>query len=514
MTQIAVSPTQDANYDLPSVEVKTDSMASGLSFMIVANVLQRAIGFVRNVSFCHFLSEQHLGLWAIASSFFLIAAPLSGLGLPGSLARFVDLYRRRGQLSIYLKRIILGSTISASILVAAMVYDTKWTGSVLFGEPQPLATLLLVCGTLICIVTFNFLTELLSGLRQAKSVSMMQVVNSLAFTALSVVALSISSDWRGVLMAFGLASLIGAVPGIYVLCSKCKNAFAYHSPLPATEMWKRVLPFAATIWLMNMLTNLFDVLDRYMLLYLSSDDIHVGQAIVGQYHSGRILPVLLTSLALMINGMVLPYLSADWEAGRKEAVRNTLQFIFKITIMFFWFISIGSMIIAPWLFNHILGGRYSDGLSIMPIALIHCTIAAATLLLQNYFWCVEKGTVISTFLCIGLAVNATLNFQLVPMYGVVGAMTATAFSSHLILFLTLIRLDREKFGFAWSICFIALLPLTLLISTEFSAAIFVGLVLLIQRTDWIFNEQEKLSIFNQARPITMAIERISQRFSK
>ncbi len=176
---------------------------------------------------------------------------------------------------------------------------------------------MLVCATLACVVAFNFLTELLSGLRQARTVSSMQVANSIGFTALCVVAFSCSNDWRGILIAFGLAAVVGSIPGVIVLSSRCRNAFACHSPLPASEMWQRVLPFAASIWMMNLISNLFDVLDRYMLLHLSSD-ILIGQELVGQYHSGRIIPVLLTSLALMVNGLVLPYLSADWESNRRK----------------------------------------------------------------------------------------------------------------------------------------------------------------------------------------------------
>ncbi len=46
----------------------------GLSVMLVANVLQRVIGLLRNLGFCHFLSDADLGQWSLANSFFVIGA--------------------------------------------------------------------------------------------------------------------------------------------------------------------------------------------------------------------------------------------------------------------------------------------------------------------------------------------------------------------------------------------------------------------------------------------------------
>jgi O-antigen/teichoic acid export membrane protein len=76
--------------------------------MLVANVLQRVIGFARNLAICHFLSQQQLGMWALASSFFVMGAPLAVLGLPGTFGRFAatQAVRRQsyGGLAVWLDR--------------------------------------------------------------------------------------------------------------------------------------------------------------------------------------------------------------------------------------------------------------------------------------------------------------------------------------------------------------------------------------------------------------------------
>ena len=67
-------------------------------------MLQRGVGFLRSILFCGMLTDDALGRWSLALSFLLLAAPLAVLGLPGSFGRYVEYYRRRGQLRTFLWR--------------------------------------------------------------------------------------------------------------------------------------------------------------------------------------------------------------------------------------------------------------------------------------------------------------------------------------------------------------------------------------------------------------------------
>ncbi len=124
---------------------------------------------------------------------------------------------------------------------------------------------------------------------------------------------------------------------------------------------------------------------------------------------------------MMINGMLLPYLSADWEAGRIVQVRNMLRSSFVFVSLFFWGLSLAGMIVAPLLFGILLQGRYAEGLSLMPMAMIHCSLATLAMLLQNYFWCAERGRIVGFVTALGLMLNLVLNYAAVPIYGAWGS---------------------------------------------------------------------------------------------
>ena len=57
-----------------------------------------------------------------------------------------------------------------------------------------------------------------------------------------------------------------------------------------------------------------------MLLHFAPVSPSEEQSLVGQYHSGRIIPLVLGGLAAMLNGILMSYMTASWERGDKKQV--------------------------------------------------------------------------------------------------------------------------------------------------------------------------------------------------
>ncbi len=118
------------------------------------------------------------------------------------------------------------------------------------------------------------------------------------------------------------------------------------------------------LWLINLLTNSFELVDRYMLLHFCEGGEQVGQRLVGQFYCGRIVPNLLISLALMVSGMLLPYLSADWERRNSEAILRRIKQVLSIVSVTFLALSVAALLCEPLLFHWLLKGRYEEAQSI------------------------------------------------------------------------------------------------------------------------------------------------------
>jgi len=477
-----------------NLSLEADSLVSGLSFMLVANVLQRGIGFVRNLVLCRFLADEQLGLWALSTSFFMLAAPLAVLGLPGTFGRFVASYRASGQLNLFLKRMAIGSTVGALCFTTILIVAPSWSSSIIYGIDLTPWTMVLIALALCLLIVFNSTTELLSGLLKPRLVSAMHTCNSIVFTISSLTGVMLFNDWRVLVAAFAIGAAAGMIPAIPTLRNWTEIESTSQPPMALLAMWKRVLPFAISIWCMNLLVNLFDVVDRYMLLHLATETVEQGRALVGQFHSGRIMPTLLSSLTLMLNGLLLPYLASEWEAGKQNKVAEFQRITLKCAALFFMILSVGSLAVAPVLFEHVLDGKYADGLAIMPQAMLHCCLTALACLMQNYFWCAERGKTVGVIILIGLIMNVILNAWWVPHFGLQGAMTATSLSGAAILLMTLVEMHRSGLRLGIRCIGFTLLPISLLFGYLPAVIVLSIVFVLIGRTDWLMTKQEKSAI--------------------
>src|SRR4029078_4578573 len=97
----------NSNADLStnsSSRLRPDTLAASVTILLVANIIQRSIGFGRGILFCRWLAPEELGTWDMGYRFLLLAAPVVVLGLPGSFGRYLERYRQRGQLRTFLRR--------------------------------------------------------------------------------------------------------------------------------------------------------------------------------------------------------------------------------------------------------------------------------------------------------------------------------------------------------------------------------------------------------------------------
>ena len=446
----------------PRDSFAADSLAVGMSVMLLMTIFQRGFGFLRGIWFCRLMDESQLGQWAMAFGFVTMVTPIMLFGMPGSLPRYVEHFRRRGQLHQLVRRLMLATAGCAAVFAIALWAAPSWFGWLVFLEPQNTSLIYSVGTAVVAIIGFYFVNELASSLRQVRLVSVMQFAQSVGFTVLGVCWLTLGGGLNGLVLMFAGATVIAMSPGIWILVRRWSGLELSDQTFDAPGMWRRLLPYAAALWTMNVLANVFELSDRYMILHLTPGGEIAGQAAVGQYHSGRIIPVLLMSLASMISGVLMPYLTADWEAGRKQAVQDRLRGVLSaLAVVFTTGAAIG-LWVAPWMFHTLLQDRYSSGLSVMPMAFVFCIWASLVTVGQTYLWVTEKGKYVGVALGIGLVSNLTLNSLLLPLWGLPGAVTATLCSHGVVMLGIWVAMWRSGYPIDQTKVYLTLLPATLL----------------------------------------------------
>ena len=470
----------------------SDSIAIGLAFALVLTISQRAIGFGRGVLFCRLMTDQQLGQWSMAWSYLMLLVPFAVLGLPGCFGKFTEHYQQRGQLRTFLLRVATISCSTTLIISILIFVFPALTSQLLFRDPTQIALARYLGVAIIAVSAFNFVGALLESLRQVRVVTISRFISGISFAVTGVLLLLFwQNKASAATFAFTIACVVGMLPAIWVLWKNRTGLRSDGDNLTHSTMWKRIAPYAAWMWATNLLSNLIEVSDRYMLLYWSSSSPEISQASVGQYHSGRVVPLVLVSIAAMLAGVLIPYLSQAWESNNKAKAQKQLNWSFKLISVCFTAAGIGILFTAPLLFDWVLQGRYNEGLAILPMTLVYCIWFGLMTVAQDYLWVAEKGKWATIVSGIGLLVNIIVNLILIPIIGLPGAVIGTACGNGVLVALMILMNHRFGCHMNIGIWICSLLPLILLMSPLVASGLLVAIGLVCLFTNLILNDEEK-----------------------
>jgi len=490
-------PPADDSLELgPSYEFRADTLADSVVILLTLTVLQRAIGLVRSVLFCRWLPAGELGQWDISFSFLMLAAPLAILSLPSALSRYLDYYRRRGNARAMIVRVSAATMLLGIIAAAVLLVCRESASFFIFGTPAETRMVALLAVVLLVTVATNLMIDLLTALCYVRVLSVVHLVNSLMFAVLgAMLVLGHNKTAVNIVLAYAGACVLSTAGAVWYLRPTWRAMPRGTQPLARGEFWGKILPYCRWVWLTSLMANLFVIADRYMIIHYASGGPQKALELVGQYHSSRVVPLLLISIAMLLGTMITPHLSRDWEAGRRERVCLRLNLFLKLLGVG---LAVGAVLVIlgePLLFDWVFKGKFNDGRAVLPYALAYCLWFGLTLAAQNYLLCAEKGRWGSLALLVGLVVNIVLNMFLLPRYGLLGAVWATTVANLLAMLLMFAFNHVLGFRLDWATTLVLLAPGLLCWNGWWGAwallAVVCALVAMAPTTRWVLNAEEK-----------------------
>lgn len=479
----------------PAPALVTDTLADSVVILLILTLLQRGVGFVRGLLFCRWLLPEELGEWEMCFSFLILAAPLAIFSIPGAFGRYLEFFRIRGQYRLFLRRTgytVGGLGIFAAIVVAC--FSTEFSRFV-FGRADQAPLVHALAMALAAVVAYNFTIDLFTALRMQRVASLLQAVNTGLFAVLGIgLLLTWPAGALSVVIAYGGAATGSVLISLPYMWHAWRASPQVVEPVSQSEFWRKLIPYALSLWVANWLANLFAIVDRYMIIHYSGMDADGALAAVGQYHTARLLPLLLVQFANLLGTMLLPHLTHDWEAGRFEHVSKRLNLFLKTLGLAVFSIGVGVVLVAPLMFEFLFHGKYAVGLELLPLAMAYCLWSSIACVARSYLCCDERVGLISVAYAIGLAVMIGLNLVLLPQLGLVGAVWSTVAGNAMTLALIYAFSRFRGFKLDHGAVLVSLLPaaccggmLTALPTAAAAVAITLG-------SEWILSAQEKHEI--------------------
>ncbi|TWT48754.1 lipopolysaccharide biosynthesis protein [Botrimarina hoheduenensis] len=472
--------------------LRPETLASSLMVVLVVNALQRSVGLGRSLLFGRWLEPAELGHWEMALGFLMLAAPLAVLGLPGSFGRYLERYRQQGRLGLFLRRTASWTFVLAASVLALMSWRSDAIATLVFGDPRQAALAEVVVACLAIVITHHFLEAVFAGLRMFRVVSAMHFTQSMMF---ALVSLALLAWWRdaavSVVIGYGLACLISILGVSLWTFARIERQPDSGEWLAHHEFWPPLMRFAIWVWVTNLLTNVFSIVDRYMILHCGGFGAEQALTQVGNYHSSHMVPVLLVSVANLMVGAMTPHLSHDWESGRREAVSERLNLGLKLLSVVMLVAGVGVLLLCPLLFHYVFQDKYAAGLEVLPWTLAGCVWFSLLLVAQTYVWCAERSRRAALPLLLGIAVNVGLNLALLPVLGLLGALVATALATLMALLAQLEVNRRIGMRVQRNAVLISLTPGLLVLGAAPAAIGAIALVTLTTSRGWVLNAHER-----------------------
>jgi PST family polysaccharide transporter len=488
---------------VPAVDAKwmrPDRFSDSVAIMLTLTAVQRFVGFGRSVVICVLLGAYEVGQWDMAFGFLTLAAPIAVLSLPAAFGRYVEYYRQRGQLRTFLRRVATATVLMAVAATLAIAFGAERFSQWLYDTGEHAALMRVIAATLLANILYNIVAELFTALRMQRIASGMEFVQSLTFAAVGVaLAAWWSSRAVSVVAAYGVGCLAALALSSVWLWHIWREMPATVQPPSQRVFWPKVISFVAWVWVSNWLVNSFMFVDRYMVVHFSRMSNEAATALVGQYHSSRLVPLLLVSVTTTLSAIMIPFLSRDWEMGRRDRLAARLNLVTKMTAIALTATAALVLAGAPLLFGVVLRGRFEVGLEMLPWTLMYFAWFGVMSVARVYLWCAEKVWLVSIAYLGGLIVNIGLNLVLVPPLGLWGAVLGTCAANFVVLALVFwisassgLRLDRAT----W---LVSLLPLALAFGLWGAVAATATAIVLALATDWLITEDDRREMISVAR---------------
>ncbi len=479
----------------PVAPWRTDTLADSALILLALLFVQRLVGLVRAMFFCRWLSPEDLGQWDMAFGFLMLAGPASVLALSSGLGRYVEHYRRQGQLRTLLLRVAAGcatlAVVAAGLLALLPGSVSQWV----FNTPDQATLALLLAPALVTVVAFNYFVDLFTALRHARGLAMLQAASGLLFAALGVGFLALwQASAKSVIVAYAAANGTAVALGSAWLARHWRFLPEKDPPPTHRQMWGKLVPYTAAVWMGSLLANAFELADRTLIVHYLPSGASTNLALAGQYHAARVLPLLLVSMASVLGPLLTPHMSHDWEGGHRQQAGLRLNLFLKLMGLLMLAGGAAVLVAGPVIFHAVFEGKFDAGQELLPGTLLYCTWFAMLLFVQNYLCCAEKPRLASLALAGALAANVALNLVLLPALGLAGAVVARCLANLVGLGLVLGFSYRLGYRPDRGVGMILAAPAAFLLGPWATLAVLAGLVYEATAGQVLFCSEEKRQI--------------------
>lgn len=413
------------------------------SFLIIniGQLLFIASGYIIHAYLGRLLKPADYGRYGIIVTLATMTIVLIGDGIPKALSKFISQYPEQERI-IKRKAALLQTALV--LLVTILYYFAAPLVASFFKDDSLIPLIQLSAPIIPAFAAASFYNHYFNGLRQFGIQSVQSGVRGI----MRIAAVLISAYYfglNGAIVGYIIAPILVSVFAFTTDKRRQKQILSESKSDTKDISYKTLINFALGIVGFMVAYNLVINIDLFLTKRILMDDYLVGiyNAVI---NIGRIPFYLFSNLAFIL----LPTVSNILEKRTREEARMLIQQSMRYLMMLIIPITAALIIYSSEIITLLYSSKYIDGDTPLKIMLLGATCLTvfyvATFILNGS----GKVHFSANMTWIGVAVNIGLNYFFIPRYGIVGSAIATAFTSTVLMLISLVLLHKT-FGNFFSI---------------------------------------------------------------
>lgn len=390
-----------------------------LSFFMM--VLGLAIGYLLVLTLAHFFGAEGVGIYTLFISIVTLIGTFTALGLALSVLRFVGELKANNNesalLSLYSRMLIM--VIPVSVLTSVIIYLFKTEFSALFNLDSNSLVFYAIFVAIPFFTIYLINIRFLQALNEIKLFEFFRsIYRSLAITVLTVLAVSYFTD---IMLTVWFYVFLTSIAAIFLtsLLFKKLNAQKTHAYEPIK--YKHIITVSLPLMLVSFGSILMSHIDIIMIGYF------IDAEAVGIYAVAFKIAYVASLVLIAINTVIASKISEQFYSNDLDSLKTSILFSTNV-------IAVGTfpIILIILLFPEFLLSIFGDEFVIGKIVLIYIALGQLINALSGSVGTLLSMTghqaVVRNIIWVTVIINVSLNYTLIPIYGIEGAAIATAIS--------------------------------------------------------------------------------------
>lgn len=395
------------------------SLSKSTAWYTAGNLFVRSVSFLLLPLYSNLIPTGEFGSYALIMSLYAVIAVFYQSGLQSALSKYYLEEKNEHRQKEIFSTIINSTGIIGLILTVVIFLLAGWIARETTGTSGYQDLIRIIFAALF----FESITFITLHLLKTREMARKVVIYS-AFSAVINLILNVYLVYYMELGIYGIiwAQLITSVSVFVILLPFLRENYLR---VLKTDLAKIFFSFSYPLIIAGILSASVDVIDRFII------DHFLGKSEVGIYSFSYRIALVINIFVMGLRSAWTPYSIRLYNEGNyREEFGKSFSKIISVGLLIFLIVSI----LIDDLFNikftgfNLFAPQYKSGTEIIPVILLSYVLSAIVTYYSVYPYVSGKSIhfLVSDF--IALIINISLNFVLIPVYGIMGAAIATLFS--------------------------------------------------------------------------------------